>query len=235
MKDRLSQILLILAIAFLGCNAPERMQDLSAVRSLIEAMQYDSALVELDRVLKNGSTTPMRLVLDQDIDQLIEHPEYRPKVRTLVKTYAREASAIMKGEEEPGERIKVHGIISDERTNQPLEEVSVELVQADAQGKYFEEESLWNPRLFAYLKTKETGEFLIETILPGNYQDDEGEWVPAHIHFTLEKEGYRTYASEFSFETDSVLLKRGNTDTVPIAKHLKDFEYEVFIRMQQIE
>lgn len=235
MKDILSPVLLVLATAFLACNTTESPQDFAAVRPLIQDMQYDSALAELDRVLRNGSVKPMSVVLDQDLDQLIQHPEYRPKIRTLLKTYAKDESGIMKGQEEPGQRIKVHGILVDERTNQPLEGVLVELVQTDAQGKYFEEESLWNPRLFAYLKTNAKGVFDIKTILPGNYRDDEGEWVPAHIHFTLEKEGYRTYASEFSFETDSVLMKRGNADAVPIAKHLKDFEYELVIQMQKIE
>ncbi len=235
MKMKLPQILFALSISIAACKVTDHTQDLSAVRGMIQNSQYDSALVELRTILEQGSVKPMSLVLDKDIDRLIQHPAYRPKIRTLLRSFAEDESGIMKGEEEVGQRIKVQGVLLDERTDQPLEGVLVELVQTDAEGKYFEEESLWNPRLFAYLKTNAVGEFAIETILPGRYRDDEDEWVPAHIHFTLEKEGYRTYASEFSFDTDTVLLNRGNTDAIPIAKRVKDFEYEVVIRMQKAE
>ena len=235
MRVKISPSWFVLAISMLSCNLAEYTPDLAAVQSLIQDAHYDSALVALEGVLERGAVKPMSLVLDKDIDQLIQLPEYRPKIRTLIKTYAREDSAIIKGEEEPGQRITVHGVLSDERTDQPLQGVLVELVQTDAKGKYFEEKSPWNPRLFAYLKTNTAGEFTIETILPGKYRDEEGEWVPVHVHFTLEKEGYRTYASEFSFETDSTLQRNGNIDRVPVAKLIQKDEYRVLIQMQPAE
>ena len=52
--------------------------------------------------------------------------------------------------------------------------ISQHSCQTEHEGRYFNEQSMWNPRLFAYLKTSEKGIFAIETIQPGHYKDDEG-------------------------------------------------------------
>ena len=127
------------------------------------------------------------------------------------------------------------GKVIDENTGKPLSGVSVELVHTDNEGLYFAENSTFNPRLFAYLKTDENGEFVVNTIKPGRYKDDDGNDVPSHIHFTLEKAGYRSYGSEFTFSDDPVFRANGNVDEVPVAelKHVDGKEqYLVSIGMQ---
>jgi protocatechuate 3,4-dioxygenase beta subunit len=129
----------------------------------------------------------------------------------------------------------VIGRIVDESTNQPLEAVSLALAHADHHGLYFPEQTKWNPRLFAYLITNQNGQFVINTIMPGRYQDEEGNSVAAHIHFTLNKKGYRVYGGEFTFEDDSILMAQGNIENLPVAKLQNSdsiAQYHVTIPMQ---
>ncbi|RMG26614.1 MAG: hypothetical protein D6730_08775 [Bacteroidetes bacterium] len=181
------------------------------------ASQYDSALVWLKLALEKGLEKPMRVVRDRNFSPLIDHPDYRPEIRSLLKSFASEHQATMVSKREAGTPLSLSAKVLDESTHLPVQHVQVELVQADHEGRYFNEPSKWNPRLFAYLITDEKGEFSIHTIRPGRYRDDQDMEVPAHIHFTLEARGYRMYASEFTFEDDSILMARGNTDGVAVA------------------
>ncbi len=198
--------------------------------------KYNSALLLLRQSLENGLESPMDLVRDTHFYKLVDEAEHRPIFRNLLKSYAKEHETIMVRPEEPGEMISVGGQILDESTRQPLQNVLVELVQADKNGLYFKEKSKWNPRIFAYLKTDKNGRFSVYTIQPGTYKDDDENEVPAHIHFTLEANNYRQYTSEFTFDIDSVFMANGNVDSVPVATLKKGEgvpEYEVQIFMQK--
>lgn len=192
-------------------------QSYYAAGEMVLKKKYDSAVVLLKQAYERGLDMPMRIVADSNFYSLIDDPKYRPEIRKLLNEFSIENHASMIRSKEPGQHISVIGRILDESDNKSVKDVHVELVHADNNGNYFEEKTKWNPRLFAYLKTDENGEFRINTIRPSKYQDDGGNDVPAHIHFNLEKEGYRVYASEFTFEDDPVFKANGNIDMVPVA------------------
>ena len=196
---------------------------------------FKSALDFLDRAFTSGFGNPMHLIKDRGIQALIDQPEYRGQFRQLLERHATESHATLVRVEEPGERISVLGRILDIRDGSPITDASIELVHADKNGRYFDEASMWNPRIFAYLKSNQRGEFRIETIQPGPYLDDSGELSYSHIHFAISSMGFRTYRSEFTFEDDPVLTAQGNPDEVPIAR-LKSSSgkkhYQVIIRLQ---
>ena len=183
----------------------------------VKRQQYDSAITLLQRGLDFGFDWPMYIVTDSNLVVLVDHPGSRPKIRMMLQEHASGHHAPMVRSSEMGESIRVKGVIVDEQTQQPIPDVQIELVQADANGLYFPEQSTWNPRIFAYLVTNEVGEFSVSTIRPGKYEDDDGATVPAHIHFTLNKDGYRVFGSEFTFEDDSLIMAKGNLDQVPVA------------------
>ncbi|MBT8220442.1 MAG: hypothetical protein KJP00_11480 [Bacteroidia bacterium] len=180
--------------------------------------QYDSAIVYLTKALESGFENPMAVVVKSEFYHVIDDPVYRPKIRTLLAEYAIEHDATMVRPDEPGPRIFVEVQVLAELDNQPVPNAKIELVQTDIHGRYFDENSQWNPRIFGYLITDEDGKCTIHTIHPGRYKDDQGETVPAHIHFTLEAEGYRTYASEFTFENDTIFIRDGNDEEFPVAR-----------------
>lgn len=204
---------------------------------MMHEMKYDSALGLLRLAFENKFENPMKTVTDSSFYALIDNPQYRSKIRELLKEFAIENHATMIRESEPGRPILLKGMVRDESSNLPIENVLVELVHTDKQGYYFEEKSMWNPRLFSYLRTDSTGAFSINTIMPGRYHDDQGNELPSHIHFSLEADAYRLYSSEFTFENDSVLTAEGNIDNVPVAKLIKlngkdHFEVQLFLQKE---
>ncbi len=200
-------------------------------RVLSEEQIYDSSLVLLRESLESGLKQPMNLLIDSNFYPLIDHPSYRPFVRDLLKAYAKQNHASLVRQEEPGNRISVEVRVLDEHSNLPVSGVLVELIHADYQGRYFEEQTKWNPRIFGYLITDKNGAVSIETVFPGSYSDAFGVMVSPHIHFSLEKEGYRTYTSEFVLEMDSI----SHVDKGIVAKQLhqdSNTAYSVTIHMQ---
>ncbi|KAA3637585.1 MAG: hypothetical protein DWQ02_06500 [Bacteroidetes bacterium] len=233
-----------IVLIFFSCQTPSEKSPISdgeklyrSAAELVAQTQLDSALLQLTLAFEKDLENPMRIVQDSKMYPLIQHQEYRPKIRDLIRQYCDNSHAIMVRPEEQGQSIKVKGQILDEVSQKPISGALVELVHTDNDGDYFKEKTLWNPRIFAYLKTNAKGEFSVETILPGIYLDDEDQPVPAHIHFTLEKEGYRVYASEFTFDDDPVFKANGNVENVPVAKkEVMDGEevFEVKLFMQPV-
>ena len=215
-------------------NQPKDNDTDSAIRlyndasKMVTEMNHDSAIILLRQAFEQGIEQPMKIIADSSFYSLTDNPLYRSEIRNLLKEFAIENHATMVRDEEPGASILVKGIVLDESNNKPIENVLVELVHTDNKGSYFKEKSMWNPRLFSYLKTDSNGEFSVNTILPGRYQDDEGNEAPSHIHFSLEADGYRVYASEFTFENDSIFKDNGNIDNVPVAKLKNDNGKEYF-------
>ncbi len=204
---------------------------------MVVDMQYDSALLLLNKAFDHGYGSPMRIVTDSLFHFLIDSPDFRPRIRQLIQDFARDTMATIVRDKEPGSRISVTCKILEENSHTPMENVSVEIVQADAEGSYFDEASQFNPRLFGYLRTNQNGECTIRTIRPGSYLDAEGNAVPAHIHFTLKKDGYRLFGSEFTFEDDAIIMQKGNIDSVPVAvgsDHDTDNHYTVSLYMERI-
>ena len=197
----------------------------------------DSAMLKLQQAFAAGLPKPMQLVTDSKFYPLIDSPVYRPKVRELLQDYSIQDKAVMVRKEEPGLPIAITIKIVDESSGVPLPDVKAELVQADSSGYYFRETSTWNPRLFAYLCSDKNGTLKVQTIRPGSYSDDDDNPVPAHVHFTLKKDGYRNYGSEFTFADDPNIMKEGNIDNMPVATRqtsAKESSYKVTIAMQRL-
>ena len=199
--------------------------------------QLDSALGQLELSFKFGYPNPMSIVLNQDLKALIDSHTYRPKTRELLKQFAKENSAKMIGANEVGDRISVQIQLVNEQTQKPVNNALLELIHADNKGQYFTETTLYNPRIFAYLKSNEEGVVQIETIKPGSYLDDDKNEVPAHIHFGIEANGYRNYYSEFTFEDDPIFKANGNEENVPVASKQdgETVSYLVIIPLQPNE
>ncbi|NNE25465.1 MAG: hypothetical protein HKN09_01360 [Saprospiraceae bacterium] len=201
-------------------------------RKMAKEIKYDSALVLLKLSFEKEFDYPMKIVSDSNFYDLIDDPIYRPEIRFLLEQFSTTNQATMVRNEEIGEPIYIKGVIVDETTADILEGVKIELVHADNDGFYFIDEGNWNPRLFSYLTSNSKGEFSINTIRPGRYKDDDGNYVPAHVHFTLNREGYRSFGSEFTFEDDSIFKANGNLENVPVARLLNtDSKNQYFVKI----
>ena len=196
----------------------------------------EAALSLLRRSFEAGFENPMQLIADEGFQFLIHDPTYRRKIRALLRQHAIQNHATMVPKKEPGDRISVLGEVRDERNETPIANATVELIHADQKGRYFDEESTWNPRIFAYVKTDEKGRFSIDTIRPGQYREDSGDLAYSHIHFAINWPGFRPYQSEFTFEDAPILRKQGNPEQVPVATlEPPDVpnSYRVIIRLQR--
>ena len=230
---------------FLGCQGNKDSSSkgkLSGEQSYKDAgkkvneMEYDSAIVYLRQALEKGIEKPMKIVIDSNFYVLIDSPKYRPEIRLLLEEFAVENQAKLIRKNEQGEHIIIKGKIVDESNNVPLKNVKLEIVHTDNDGFYFRENTKWNPRLFAFLVTDDKGEFVINTIRPGKYKDDDGNYLSAHVHFTSKKDSFRMYGGEFTFEDDSIFIANGNIEQIPVAKLInkkKPKQYQVTIPLQR--
>lgn len=182
------------------------------------------AVASLRESLEFGYPHPMQVISDSCFVPLLALPEWRPALRELLRQNAWEDSAVMVSPHEPGERIQLEGLVTEEGTGKPISQAEVELIQADSKGLYFAEEGPWNPRLFAYLLTGDSGRITVETILPGPRTTDSGGMVPAPVHFKISRAGFATLAGEFVFSDDSLPAtensSRGPSGPVFVASRL---------------
>jgi len=122
-------------------------------------------------------------------------------------------------DEEPGRPLVLEGRVVEADTGAPLAGVVVELVHTDDGGAYSEDPLVWNPRLFAYLRTDDDGRFTARTIRPRSYPDDQGSLVPAHVHFEVSPEGYRPYGSEIQLADDPLFdAALAEQERLPVAR-----------------
>ncbi len=238
-------IILMVASLGLGCISRSEQKPLESIpgKSVYENLatlllnkDFNKALQAIESGLRTSEISPSAILSDSLLRILIEDPAYRPPMRELIKKYATSNIGTMVCSSEPGQSIIVLGKIIDASSLLPLNEVMVELVHADHEGDYFKEKSSWNPRLFIYLVTDQKGQFEITTIRPGRYYGDDGRLEKSHIHFNIEKEGYRSYSSEFiipdglkSLNTDPgedvLIATKVNTDDIP--------HYQIEIALEQ--
>ncbi|NNE08524.1 MAG: hypothetical protein HKN20_08180 [Gemmatimonadetes bacterium] len=174
-------------------------------RTLSSARSLEDAVHALRAAFAAGHETPMQVVTDPGLIPLIADPEIRPLLRDALRDHARESVATMVSSGEPGDPFVFRVALVDEGTGDPIAGALVELVQADAGGRYAIRTAAWNPRLFAYLRTAADGSFEVRTVHPGGYEDDEGAYVPSHIHFSIMADGYRPYDSETPLDDDPLL------------------------------
>ena len=92
-------------------------------------------------------------------------------------------------------------------TKKPLAHAILDIWQANAEGRYDNDDSRNPPRKGVYhnrarLITDETGFYEYETVVPGRYKIGARIWRPAHIHYLVRHPGYRTLVTQLYFAGD---------------------------------
>lgn len=111
---------------------------------------------------------------------------------------------------EPGERIRVSGNVYGGSGCQPLADVTLDVWQADASGKY-DFQDLPQPhsplkyRLRGQILSDTAGQYEFTSIRPGNY-----ETRAKHIHFLVRRSGFEPLITQLYFAGDP----RNHTDTI---------------------
>jgi protocatechuate 3,4-dioxygenase beta subunit len=97
------------------------------------------------------------------------------------------------GQDEPGEPLVISGRVIDAQTCQPLKGVTVDVWQANAAGRYDNDDPSNQPDpdkffLRGQMKTDKDGRYSFETVVPGNYAA--GRAMRArHIHYIITQIG----------------------------------------------
>ncbi len=109
---------------------------------------------------------------------------------------------------EPGERLIIRGRVLD-TDGRPLKGAVVDVWQADAKGRYDNDDAAHPPdpstyKLRGQMKTDAQGRYEYETIVPGNYGDP-GEVRPKHIHYIVSQPGYVPLTTQLYFKGDRYL------------------------------
>lgn len=108
---------------------------------------------------------------------------------------------------EPGEVLVVHGRVWGLDTRKPLAGVVIDIWQANASGRYDNDDPAQPPAKGVYrnrarLITDEAGHYEYETILPGQYRIGRDTWRPRHIHYFVRHPGYRELITQLYFRGD---------------------------------
>jgi protocatechuate 3,4-dioxygenase beta subunit len=102
------------------------------------------------------------------------------------------------GNNEPGEALLIYGKVIDQKTNQPINDVSLFLYQTDSSGIYNASAGPDDQaRIRGTVRTNESGCFKIKTILPGDYP---GQKNSRHLHYVINANGYKEMKSILFFK-----------------------------------
>ena len=110
------------------------------------------------------------------------------------------------GEGEKGVKWGVSGFVK-ARNGRPLREALLEVWQANAAGRYDNDDPKNPPKKDAFklrvrLRATEKGEYSFRTIQPGRYTIGPNRYRPAHIHVKVHAKGYRSLTTQLYFEDD---------------------------------
>jgi protocatechuate 3,4-dioxygenase beta subunit len=132
-----------------------------------------------------------------------------------------------------GQVVFIEGRVLDTNDN-PIENATVDLWQANAAGKYRHPHDSNNAPLdpnfqgWAIVKSGKDGYFRFKTIIPGAYPVSDTWTRPPHIHFKITKKGYleiitQMYFPDHELNMPDLLLKRKskNEQTHMIASKVK--------------
>jgi len=113
---------------------------------------------------------------------------------------------------EPGEVLVVRGRVWAHDTKRPLAGAVLDIWQANAKGRYDNDDPKNPPRKGVYLNrarlvADESGYYEYETVKPGRYQIGRNQWRPAHIHYLVRSPGYQTLVTQMYFKGDPMNSK----------------------------
>jgi protocatechuate 3,4-dioxygenase beta subunit len=144
-----------------------------------------------------------------------------------------------------GKSVFIEGRVLD-TNNQPIENATVDLWQANAVGKYRHPHDSNNAPLdpnfqgWAIVKSGKDGFFRFKTIIPGAYPVSDTWTRPPHIHFKVSKIGFleiitQMYFPDHELNIPDFLLKRKSKkeQSLMIASKVKDkldtLKYNIFL------
>lgn len=92
-------------------------------------------------------------------------------------------------------------------TKKPLAGAVLDIWQADADGRYDNDDPRNPPAKGVYVNrtrvlADETGYYEFETVHPGAYKTGPDTWRPAHIHYLVRKPGYAVLVTQLYFKGD---------------------------------
>lgn len=134
----------------------------------------------------------------------------------------------VQGQNQPalGEVIFIEGAVTDEACK-PIEGALVEIWQACASGKYNHasdpNQAPLDPNFQYWGKalTDKNGMYRFRTVIPGAYQADVDWRRPPHIHYKIQKLGFRELITQLYFEGDSLNDKDLILQSLPLAEQKK--------------
>jgi catechol 1,2-dioxygenase len=108
---------------------------------------------------------------------------------------------------EPGAVLLISGRVWAHDTRRPLGNAVLDVWQANAQGRYDNDDARRPPARDVFLNrarliTDDTGYYEFETIHPGPYQIGANTWRPSHIHYWIRHPGYRELVTQLYFRGD---------------------------------
>jgi protocatechuate 3,4-dioxygenase beta subunit len=172
----------------LGATAQEPwLAEYAKAQQLAAASNAEPAVAALEAAFAAGLADAEKVLHDPQLESL--HGD--AKFRSLLRERMTSSSLRLAGEQEPGERILVRGVVID-ASGLPAQGATILAYQADASGKYTREKPNDEPnsRLFGFLVCDEYGRFELSTIFPGYYNlsedfDESERYIPAHIHLRI--------------------------------------------------
>jgi len=108
---------------------------------------------------------------------------------------------------EAGTVLLISGHVWAHDTRKPLSMAVVDIWQANANGRYDNDDPGNPPKKGVFLNrarlvVDEQGYYEYETIHPGRYQIGENIWRPSHIHYMVQHPGYKALITQLYFEGD---------------------------------
>ena len=148
-------------------------------------------------------------------DSTVLGPFYRPGAPWL------DNPGRLARDDEPGRRLRVRGHVTDATTGAALPLAVLDLWHSDNAGDYSNQNAALDPfNLRGRQRTDGQGRYEFETVVPVPYEVkkdgpvgqllralDRHAWRPAHIHYQVSAEGYRTLTTMAYFAEDPYLDK----------------------------
>ncbi len=108
---------------------------------------------------------------------------------------------------EPGKVLVISGRVWGHDTRKPLAGAVLDIWQANAQGRYDNDDPKNPPAKGVYKNrtrviTDPGGYYEFETIHPGQYQIGANQWRPSHIHYLAQHAGYKQLVTQLYFRGD---------------------------------
>jgi catechol 1,2-dioxygenase len=108
---------------------------------------------------------------------------------------------------EPGTVLLISGRVWGFDTRRPIENVVIDIWQANAEGRYDNDDPQRPPAANVFLNrarliTDATGFYEYETIHPGAYRIGPNAWRPPHVHDMIRHPRYRQLVTQLYFRGD---------------------------------